>query len=60
MTKCTWQWMCAQPKSASRGGGIDTSLVPPGGFIPRAMDLAMVTAAERNRELVAHFAADCR
>jgi hypothetical protein len=36
--------------------GVDTEPVPPCGFIATAVDLAMVSAAERQGELVAHFA----
>jgi hypothetical protein len=35
---------------------VDAELVPPSCFIPDAVDLTMVNAAERHRELVAHLA----
>jgi hypothetical protein len=44
----------------SRGGGIDTGLVPPCGFVTAAMHLAMMTTAERDRELIANFSAKSR
>ena len=53
-----WQWMRLQPQAASRGGWIDTSLVPPHRFIATAMNLTMVSATERDRELVADLAAE--
>ena len=52
--------MRLQPKGASRCGRIDACLLPPRGFIATAMDLAMVTAAERNREFIADLAAKRR
>src|SRR5439155_16162135 len=36
---------------------VETELVPPFGFIAATVDLAMVSTAERHRELVAHLAA---
>src|SRR6516164_7638847 len=52
--------MAFQPKRASRGGSIDTGLVPPRGFVTAAMHLAMMTTAERDRELIANFSAQSR
>ena len=52
--------MRLQPQAASSGGWIDTNLVPPRRFIATAMDLTMVSATERDRELVADFAAERR
>jgi hypothetical protein len=49
--------MALQPKRASRDGSIDTSFVPPRAFVTAAMHLAMMTAAERDRELIANFSA---
>ena len=49
--------MALQPKRASRDGSIDTGLVPPRTFVTAAMHLAMMTTAERDRELIANFAA---
>ena len=39
--------------------GIDFQILPPGYFIAGLMQLAMMTAAERHRELVADFEAEC-
>ena len=39
--------------------GVDSDLVPAGGFICTAMDLAMVASTERDGELVADPAAQC-
>ena len=50
--------MRLQPQAASRGGWIDTSLVPPHRFVAAAMNLPMVSATERDRELVADLAAE--
>jgi hypothetical protein len=50
--------MCLQPKNASRRARIDTGLLPPRRFIATAMDLAMVSPAERHGELVADLAAE--
>ena len=52
--------MRLQPQAASRGGWIDISLVPPHRFITTAMNLTMVSATERDRELVADLAAERR
>jgi hypothetical protein len=46
--------MALQPKRASRGGGIDTGLVPPRHFVTAAMHLAMTPPAQRHGEFVAH------
>jgi hypothetical protein len=45
------------PKHAGNVDGIDVSLFPPGALITGAMNLAVVDAAERDHEFVAHFAA---
>ena len=37
---------------------VDAELVPPFGFIAAAVDLSMVSTAERHREFVAHLAAE--
>src|SRR5262249_49406222 len=55
-----WQWMRLPPEAASSGGWIDTNLVPLRRFIATAMDLTMVSATERDRELVADLAAERR
>jgi hypothetical protein len=52
--------MCLQPEHASDGGRIYPSLAPPSGFISAAMHFAMMSAAEWDRELVAHLAAKRR
>ena len=52
--------MALQPKHASRGCSINTGLVPPRGFVAAAMHLAMMTTAERDRELVTNFSAQSR
>jgi hypothetical protein len=52
--------MCLQPKSASSFGRIDMRLIPPGGFVTAAMHFAMMSATERDRELVADLAAERR
>jgi hypothetical protein len=52
--------MALQPKCARYSGSIDAGLVPPHGFIPAAMHLAMMTTAERDRELIAPFSAQSR
>src|SRR5215469_10656089 len=52
--------MALQPKRASRGGSIDTGLVPPRSFFTAAMHLAMMTTAERDRELIANLSAKSR
>src|SRR5215472_7846286 len=45
--------MGLQPEHAGHGGWINTRLLPPIGFIATAMKLTMVSATERDRELVA-------
>ena len=52
--------MRLQPQAASRGSWVDTSLVPPRRFIATTMHLTMVSATERDRELVADLAAERR
>ena len=47
--------MGRQPQRAGGDGRIDTSLLPPRGFIATAMDLAVVAPAQRHGELIAHF-----
>ena len=48
--------MGLQPQLASRNSRIDANFPPPLSFIAAPMDLAMVAAAQRNGELVAHLA----
>jgi hypothetical protein len=52
--------MALQPKRASRGDSVDIGLVPPRGFITAAMHLAMMTTAERDRELIANLSPQSR
>ena len=52
--------MSFQPQHARSCSRIDTSLVPPHRFIATAMNLTMVSATERDRELVADLAAERR
>jgi hypothetical protein len=52
--------MCPQPKRAGYGGSIDSGLTPPSRFIAAPMHLAMMTTAERDRELIADLAAESR
>src|SRR6516164_1797957 len=52
--------MCLQPKHASSGGRINAGLVPPRGFITAPMHLAVMTTAERYRELITSFSAQSR
>jgi hypothetical protein len=52
--------MHLQPERTGDGCRIDASLLPPCRFIAKAVDLAMMAAAERHRELVAHPAAKRR
>ena len=49
--------MALQPQGASGDGRIDRGLVPPGQLVTAVMDLAMMSAAQRDRELVADLAA---
>ena len=48
-----------QPERSGIEAGIDAGLVPPRGFIAAAMDLAVVSSAQRYGELVADLAAEC-
>jgi hypothetical protein len=43
------------PKDPWRFQRIDGEVFPPGYLIADLMDLAMMAAAERDRELIAHF-----
>jgi hypothetical protein len=51
--------MRLQPQRAGGNGWIDTSLLLPSGFITTAMDLTVVTAAQRDGELVADLSTEC-
>jgi hypothetical protein len=52
------QRMHLQPQRAGSEGRINASSFPPRGFIARAMDLAMMAAAQRHGELIADLAAN--
>jgi hypothetical protein len=47
------EWMTFQPENTSGHRRIDTGLYPPCRFITAAMDLAMMAATKRYRELIA-------
>jgi hypothetical protein len=47
--------MCFKPEFSGCYHRINPSVVPPLGFFAEAVHLAMVPAAQRNSELVAHF-----
>jgi hypothetical protein len=49
--------MAFQPQGTSGNGGINAHLFPPCRFIATAVDLAMMATTQRNRELIADFAA---
>jgi hypothetical protein len=46
-----------QPKGARRDSRIDTGLFPPCGFIATAMNLTVMTPAQRYGELITDLAA---
>ena len=48
--------MCLGPKRPGRFEGVDSSFAPPCGFITRSVHLAMMAAAQRDDELIAHLA----
>jgi len=48
-----------EPKRPGRNDRVNTGIAPPRGFIATPVHLAMVPAAERNRELVADLATEC-
>jgi hypothetical protein len=50
--------MGLQPKGPRGGDCIDTSYVPPSGFVTTAMDFTVVSAAEWDSELVADLATE--
>jgi hypothetical protein len=54
------QRMGFEPQQARRRLGIGTGCCPPGRLVATAMDLAVMPAAQRHRELVADLAADRR
>jgi hypothetical protein len=55
-----WQRMCDPPKDSGGGSWINPNVVPPDGFIAAAMHLAVMSAAKRDRKLVADLAAECQ
>ena len=55
--RATDAFLTIGPRADSR---IDTALSPPSGFIATAMDFRMTAAAERDGELIADLAAECR
>src|SRR6266487_6211577 len=48
----------ADPEFSSYPDGIDSKFRPPPRFVPGAVEVAVVNATERDRELVAHLAAE--
>lgn len=50
--------MAFEPQRASGTGRIEPDLVPPSGLVPVTMDFAMMSPAERDRELITDFAAE--
>ena len=50
--------MCGEPQRSRSAGRIEAELPPPPRFITVSMELAMMPAAEWDRELVADFAAE--
>jgi len=49
--------MGVEPQLARCDGWIDVQFTPPGGFIPAAVQFAMMAATQRHRELITDFAA---
>ena len=50
--------MCFKPQCACGAGGIKAKLTPPRRFVTVTMNFAMVSPAQRDRELVADFTAE--
>jgi hypothetical protein len=50
-----WERMCCQPKHTCCDRRINARLVPPGYFVTTAVDLAMMTPAQRHGELIAYL-----
>jgi hypothetical protein len=48
--------MRLQPQAAGDDRRIYAEVLPPSGFIATAVDLAMMSPAQRDRELIAHLA----
>jgi hypothetical protein len=51
--------MTFQPQGTSWNSRIKAGLFPPFRFIARAVDFSMMAATQRNRVLIANFAAEC-
>jgi hypothetical protein len=51
--------MTFQPQDARGHRRIDAGLYPPSRFITAAMNLAMIAATKRYRELIANFTSQC-
>jgi hypothetical protein len=51
--------MCFKPQCACGAGGIKAKLTPPRRFVTVTVNFAMVSPAQRDRELVADPAAEC-
>ncbi len=51
--------MRLQPQRMGRDGWINSSGPPPCGFIAAAVDLAMVSSAQRDGEFIAYLASEC-
>jgi hypothetical protein len=51
------EWVRLKPENAGRRSRINAGLLPPCRLIAMTVDLAMMAAAERYREFVAHLAA---
>ena len=53
------QWMGFKPKRAGGGERIYSGVPPPRSFVAAAVDLTVVRATERYRELIAHLVTQC-
>jgi hypothetical protein len=47
------------PQSLGRCGRINTGVLPPFRFVTATVNLAMVTAAEWDRQFIAHLSPEC-
>jgi hypothetical protein len=59
LARCCRQRMRSQPQRMGRDGWINSSGTPPCGFIAAAVDLAMVSSAQRDSEFIADLASEC-
>ena len=50
--------MCIEPQRTRGYRRIHTGVLPPCGFIAAVMDLAVVSPAQRHRELIAYLATE--